>query len=243
MYSSPAVPRVVSHRGLHSDLPENSLPAFEAAIAAGAWGIELDVHGSLDGELFVHHDASLSIDGRDAPFTELDSKDVGKLRLPGDVAIPTLDQVLATIGSRANVFIEVKATGIEEAVARCLKRHVANADRYAVHAFDHRVVKRLLELSPSIRTGVLQVSYLLDSVGAMRLAGATDLWQHSDFIDSALVIDVHAAGGQVVAWTPNTPGRWDALADMGVDVICTDMVDACVAWSHRRGNAKHELYT
>jgi glycerophosphoryl diester phosphodiesterase len=243
MYSSPSVPRVVSHRGRHSDLPENSLPAFEAAIDAGAWGIELDVHGSLDGELFVHHDATLSIGGRDIPFTELDSRDVGNLRLPGDVAIPTLDQVLTSIGARAKVFIEVKARGIEESVARCLKRHIANVDRYAVHAFDHRVVKRLLELSPSIRTGVLQVSYLLDTAGAMRRAGASDLWQHSDFIDPALVIDVHAAGGQVVAWTPNTPARWDELADMGVDVICTDMVDACVEWAQRRAEAKHELYT
>ena len=235
MYSTPPVPRVVSHRGLHSSVPENSLPAFEAAIEAGAWGIELDVHGSLDGELFVHHDALLRVDGEDKAFSELDSKDVGNLRLPGDVAIPTLDQVLTAVGERANVFIEIKATGIEETVARCLKRHSPNADRYAVHAFDHRVVKRMLELSPSVRSGVLQVSYLLDSVGAMRRAGASDLWQHSDFIDAALVTDVHAAGGRVVAWTPNTPARWDELADLGVDVICTDLVDVCVEWARSRG--------
>ena len=243
MYSSPAVPRVVSHRGLHSAFPENSLPAFEAAIAAGAWGIELDVHGSLDSELFVHHDASLAVGGRDTPFIEMDSRDVRNFRLPGDVPIPTLDQVLAAIGARANVFIEIKARGIEEAVARCLKRHIANADRYAVHAFDHRIVKRMLELAPSIRTGVLQVSYLLDSVGAMRRAGASDLWQHSDFIDSALVADVHAAGGRIVAWTPNTPAKWDELADMGVDVICTDPVDACAEWALSRADANDELYT
>src|SRR5688500_14616916 len=109
MYSSPAVPRVVSHRGLHSSLPENSLPAFEAAIAAGAWGIELDVHGSLDAEVFVHHDAALRVGDRETPITDMDSKDIGNFRLPGDIPIPTLDQVLTAIGARVNVFIEIKA--------------------------------------------------------------------------------------------------------------------------------------
>src|SRR3970040_1666173 len=34
----------IAHRGASADAPENTLPAFEAALAAGADALELDVH-------------------------------------------------------------------------------------------------------------------------------------------------------------------------------------------------------
>ena len=230
MYSSKSLPLAVSHRGLHTTLPENSIPAFEAAIAAGAEGIELDVHGSADGVLYVHHDPVLQVNGSLIPFNALDSSDIAKLRLDGDVPIPTLDDTLTAIGTRARTFIEVKAAGVETDLARCLRRHSHNAEQYAVHAFDHRIVKRMLELIPSIRTGILQVSYLVDSTDAMRRAGADDLWQHADFIDAELVTDIHARGGRVVSWTPNDHSQWERLSSLGVDAICTDRIDDYVAW-------------
>ena len=234
MYSSKSSPLAVSHRGLHDSLPENSIPAFEAAIAAGAEGIELDVHGSADGVLHVHHDAVLPLDSGPIPFALLESRDIAKLRLDGDTPIPTLDDTLAAIGSRASVFIEVKAAGVETDLARCLRRHPQNSARYAVHAFDHRIVRRMLELMPSIRTGILQVSYLVDSGEAMRRAGADDLWQHADFIDVQLVTDVHARGGRVVAWTPNVDSQWEHLSGMGVDAICTDRIGEYFVWRSSR---------
>jgi glycerophosphoryl diester phosphodiesterase len=242
MYSTESTPLAISHRGLTAAAPENTIPAFLAALEAGAAGIELDVHGSADDVLFVHHDAAVGTQDGMLPFARLDSKDIAKLTLDGQVKIPTLDETLAEIGSRALVFIEIKASGIESAVARCLRRHMDNIDRYSVHAFDHRIVKRVLELIPSVRTGALQVSYLLDTVGALRKAGATDLWQHADFIDASLVTDVHAAGGRVVAWTPNGESQWTSLAAMGVDAVCTDRIDAFVNWAREKAAATGTLH-
>ena len=243
MYSRDSLPLAISHRGLSSVAPENTIPAFLAAIEAGAWGIELDVHGSADDVLVVHHDASIPIDGKPVPFLHLDSKDIAKIALEGDTRIPTLDDTLAAIGSRANVFIEVKGSALESSVARCLRRHMSNIERYSVHAFDHRIVKGVLELIPSVRTGALQVSYLIDSATALRKAGATDLWQHADFIDARLVTDVHAAGGIVVAWTPNDEAQWEALSRLDVDAVCTDRVDAFVEWTRAKTEATGSLPT
>lgn len=230
MYSGTQLPLAISHRGLHASVAENTIPAFTAAIEAGAEGIELDVHASSDDILYVHHDPDVELDGSRMPIRKLDSRQLGEVRLDGDGRIATLDDALSAIGPRCDVFIEVKASGIENTVARCIRRHMGNADRYAVHAFDHRVVKRILELVPSVRTGILQVSYLIDSCGAMRRAGASDLWQHSDFIDDRLVIDVHSCGGRIIAWTPNSPSEWERLASLGVDGICTDAVDKYLSW-------------
>ena len=53
--------RHIAHRGLHTPdqgVPENSLPAFKAAVELG-FGVELDVHITKDDKLVVFHDDTL----------------------------------------------------------------------------------------------------------------------------------------------------------------------------------------
>ena len=52
-------PLIIGHRGASAVAPENSMAAFEAAIAAGADGIEFDVHLSRDGVPVIIHDETL----------------------------------------------------------------------------------------------------------------------------------------------------------------------------------------
>ncbi|MDW7659019.1 MAG: glycerophosphodiester phosphodiesterase family protein, partial [Bacillota bacterium] len=53
-------PRIISHRGFNTIAPENSLPAFAAALSLGAHEIELDVWPTSDGELLVCHDPTIN---------------------------------------------------------------------------------------------------------------------------------------------------------------------------------------
>jgi glycerophosphoryl diester phosphodiesterase len=55
-----AAPLVLAHRGANRVAPENTVAAFEQALAMGADGVELDVHRSADGALVVHHDATVA---------------------------------------------------------------------------------------------------------------------------------------------------------------------------------------
>jgi len=50
---------IIAHRGASTDERENTLPAFERAIAVGADFVELDVQVSADGALVVFHDVDL----------------------------------------------------------------------------------------------------------------------------------------------------------------------------------------
>lgn len=52
-------PLYIAHRGLSARFPENTLAAFNAAVAAGAVMIELDVTLSRDRRLVILHDRSL----------------------------------------------------------------------------------------------------------------------------------------------------------------------------------------
>ena len=52
-------PRVCAHRGFNTIAPENSMPAFGAAVAMGAEEIELDLWYTKDGQIVSTHDAGL----------------------------------------------------------------------------------------------------------------------------------------------------------------------------------------
>ncbi len=52
-------PRTCSHRGFNTVAPENTLPAFGAAVAMGAEEIEFDLWYTKDGEIVSMHDRNL----------------------------------------------------------------------------------------------------------------------------------------------------------------------------------------
>lgn len=52
-------PRICAHRGFNTVAPENSMPAFGAAVALGAEEIEFDLWSTTDGELVSCHDRTL----------------------------------------------------------------------------------------------------------------------------------------------------------------------------------------
>lgn len=217
-------PEIIAHRGTPRAHPENSLPGFALALALGVDGIELDVHLTRDGVPVVHHDPDLGgaspLAGRRIADLSLD--ELRAHALAPDVPVPTLAEVCALADGRATLYVEVKARDAEDAVAALLAPHGA---RTPVHSFDHRVARGVRDRAPGTPVGVLSVSYLVDTVGAMRAASARDLWQHWSMIDAALVEAVHTSGGRLIAWTVNEPTHAIALARLGVDGICTDVPD------------------
>lgn len=221
-----SVPTLIAHRGLPRRHRENTLPGFLAATAAGADGWELDVHGTRDGVVVVHHDAVLPpvagpLAGR--ALAALDWAELASVSLgTAGETVPTLDAVLSAAGAM-EVYVEVKAHGIEAAVLACLSRHPGV--RTAVHSFDHRAPRAIHGANPAIPVGILLDSYLLDPVHAMTAAGARDYWPHREMVDAALVSAIHRVGGRVIVWTVNDPAQARALAAIGVDALCTDVPD------------------
>lgn len=208
-------PEVIAHRGANREAPENTLPAFEAAVRLGADGIELDIQMTADGMPVVHHDARLpDRAGPGLQISALTHSEVTRLS-----ALPTLGEVIESVGRRCRLYVEIKAPDAIEAVLTLLR---PLGESCAVHAFDHRVIARARVLAPAIPRGILLVSHLLDAAAVMRAVGARDLWQHVDMVDRELIDGVHSGGGRVICWTANDPSRARRLISMGVDGLCTD---------------------
>ena len=220
------LPELVAHRGASRERPENTLAAFAVALDHRAAGIELDVHATADGVVVVHHDPvphGVYPDGRveRRPIAELRYVELSTLRHAGE-AIPSLRDVLALVGDRATVYVEIKGAGIERAVVDVVR---ASSARCAIHSFDHATIGRVRELAPEIPRGLLFDAGDTDTMLAeMAVRDARDLWPQATLIDAAMVDAAHRAGKRIVAWTVDDRQLASYLAAIGVDALCTDDV-------------------
>lgn len=220
-------PAIIAHRGASRAFRENTMPAFRHALDLGVDGIELDVHATADGVLVVHHDAAVAIGHGEAvefvPIVSVSAAQLSEHRLASGDHVPTLHEVCELVGTRAELFVEVKAPHVEALVAALLDQHPTV--RSAVHAFDHRTPVGVRALRPATPIGLLSASYPLDVRGVLSWSDATAFWQHAELIDEALVVAVHEAGVRLIAWTVNSAPHARQLAAWGVDGLCTDVPD------------------
>lgn len=221
------VTQIVAHRGASLDRPENTVAAFDRALELGADAVELDVHLSADGQLVVHHDAIPHVAPNPAlagiAIRSLTVEQLRAFRVRGE-PIPTLEEVVRSVRGRAVIYCELKGAGTAASAVRILE-HLG--DGAAVHSFDHRQIADARRIGPAVPRGVLEASYHISPTASMESVGARVLWMAAELIDADLVGAVHTRGGEISAWTVNTPAEMLRLAGLGVDILCTDDVALC----------------
>jgi glycerophosphoryl diester phosphodiesterase len=170
-------PLVVAHRGAAAIAPEHTIPAYEAAVAAGADALWLDVQETADQQLVIHHGDRLerTTNGRgrvrDWTVRELKRLDAGRWfgwRFRGQ-RIQTLSEVLERFRDRAGFVVALRAgsdvyPGIEERALGLLHLHGA-ADRTLVASRDHHALARCHALDADITLGACVAARLLDPGG------------------------------------------------------------------------------
>ncbi len=147
-------------RGVLGNAPENSPEAFAAAIGAG-YGIECDVQLTADGEAVVFHDFTLDrLTGASGAVRDRTAAELGEIMLTGGGApIPTLAQVLAQVGGRVPLLIEVKMRAqwpvapLAAAVARALAGYQG---AHGVMSFDPRVPQWFARHAPDTPRGLVR---------------------------------------------------------------------------------------
>jgi glycerophosphoryl diester phosphodiesterase len=220
----------VAHRGLWSPAgaPENSLAAFQAA-CAGGYGIELDVQITRDGEAVVFHDASLErMCGAEGRVRDRTVAELQELRLKGtDEIIPTLAEVLAQVGHRALVHIELKTPfgevgPLEKRVCEVLIDHNGptcvigfNPYSHAWFAAHHPQILRGLDsyrwndkgaemLAPEQRKALARLEQV-------EIAHPHFLALGLDMLPDPRADVLRAQGMPVIAWTVRSPADWERV--------------------------------
>ncbi len=222
----------IAHRGYSGVYPENTMPAFEAAIEAGADGVEFDVQFSRDGELVIMHDETVdrTTNGhgfvKDHTLAELKSLDASaafKGRY-GIVRVPTLEEYLERVKDLDFLTnIELKTgifeyDGIETAVADLVRRYRLQ-DRVIISSFNHYSVLRAHAAAPEIRCGFLTESWIVNA-GAYTRSHGIECWHpHWASVTGETAAKLKANGIMINVWTVNEPAEALRLQSLGADAV------------------------
>lgn len=154
------IERPIAHRGLHDaaqGVPENSMPAFEAAALVG-YPIELDVRVTADGIAVVYHDIELErLTKRPGRIEDIDSDVVRDLRLTGTgYSVPLLRDVLDIINGRTPILVEVKNEGVAGAVEEATAADLSAYDgEVAVQSFNPLTLQWFRRNARNLARGLL----------------------------------------------------------------------------------------
>lgn len=216
----------VAHRGASADRPENTLPAFELAIAQGADVVECDVRRTRDGQLLLLHDATVdrTTSGTGA-LRDLSADEAQALDAGDGECIPTLAQVLALARGRVRVNLDLKEGDIA-ADALAAVREADMLDAVTFISFLPETWDALARLSPES-----PIVHLVDSATslaglAMGEAGsqsvAAGVGAPYGLVSPELVERMHRHGYGVFAWTVDDDAEMRRLIDAGVNGIVTN---------------------
>jgi glycerophosphoryl diester phosphodiesterase len=239
-------PLVFAHRGGCALGPENTLAAFDLGMAAGADGLEFDVHLSADGVAVVHHDLSLdrttSASGPIAAKTaaELALVDAGyhfgadggfPFRAQG-IGVPTLRQVLQRYPeARTIIEMKVDAAALGEAVAEEVRRAGA-VDRVCVAGYGSRSMTAaraaLPEMACSACLREVRMALYRTWAGwaprAPRYGGyqVPEVAGRLRIVSPRFIRAAHGAGLKVQVWVVDEEADMRRLLEWGADALISN---------------------
>ena len=237
-FLTPAPPRVLAHRGLALEAPENTLLAFLKALAIGITHLETDVHASSDGIAMISHDPDLSrLSGRAQKVGQLTAEQLRGIDLGEGQGYCSLEEALDAFPD-AKFNIDIKAGAAVQPTVDAILAAKA-VDRVLIGSFSP--ARRLAAISrmPGVATSVSSRGAVA-AVAAAK-AGALPLLRRVlrdvdavqlpvsvlrlDAMTPRAIRNFHAAGVEVHVWTINEPAEMQRLLDAGVDGLVTDRAD------------------
>ena len=224
----------IAHRGASGSAPENTLSAFKKAIELGVDAVELDLHGTADGEIVVIHDSSLDrttdLYGHinETTLETIRGADAGgwfDAEFAGE-PVPTLTEALACIGKETIAVLEIKDPLIAEAVVA--KIHETDTlDLTVVISFHTTVLQTIRTLEPRIATGWL-IGNHDKHVSPVRLCqqlgefGSSLLNINHELITAEFAYEVRRRGIALWCWTVDDIARMREMKVFGVQGITSN---------------------
>ena len=231
-------PRICAHRGFNSIAPENSMPAYGAAVALGAEEIEFDIWSTKDGVLVSSHDNTLDRvstgTGRigDYTFEELQAFDFGVKTGEAftGLTIIRFEDILKKFACTTIMNIHVKiwddmsADPMYEEIARLIRQYGAEKHCYMMSSTDQRL-REFHEIAPEInrcvgwdgnRTDMLR---MIDRALAL---GAEKVQLFKPFFDQSSVDYAKKNGILTNVFFADDPEEAVRYIDMGIDCILTN---------------------
>lgn len=224
----------IAHRGASGTAPENTLSAFKKALEIGVDAVELDLHGTADGEVVVIHDSSLdrttNLRGNvnQATLETIRGADAGEwfdAEFAGE-PVPTLEEALGCIAKETIAVLEIKDPLIAEAVVAKIHK-TDTLDLTVVISFHTTVLQTIRALEPRIPTGWLignhnkhlSPIHLCQQLGEL---GSSLLNVDHQLITAEFAYEVRRRGIALWCWTVDDIARMREMKAFGVQGITSN---------------------
>lgn len=237
--------KLIAHRGLSSEAPENTSKAFELAVKKGFYGVECDVRKTLDDHFVIMHDADLGrMCGKNLTIANMDLQQLKKYpvtsganatQYPG-LTVPTLEEYLdiLAVSETVHPFIELKEpftkAELQKIVAK-VKESGLLERTYFISMYKQNLLS-LKEIGVADQAN-LQYVYgaeeenktqaVNDSVINWCMANEIDLDVRYTLVKASDVSRLHEAGREVNVWTVNQLEKaFELLTEAKVDMLTTE---------------------
>ncbi len=230
-------PRLCAHRGFNTIAPENSMPAFGAAIALGAEEIEFDLWSTKDGVLVSCHDSTLDrvsngsgkiFEHTYAELLELDFGVKHGEKFKG-LKIPTFEEILQKFAGQVIMNIHVKIWDknfddpmIEQIVA-LIRKYDCEKHIYFMTTNDS-IIRRVMEYAPDLKVcvgwnGNKEPMSIVDR--AIEL-GAYKVQLFKPYFNQESIDKAHAHGILCNVFWADDPEEAKQYFRMGIDTVLTN---------------------
>lgn len=233
-----------AHRGGASEFPENTMPAFQAAVDLGYTYLETDAYCTSDGVLLAFHDDVLDrVTSHKGRIEDLPYATIREALVEGREPIPLLEDVL-TAWPHTKVNIDPKHDAAVEPLIALLRR-LNTLDRVCVGSFSGARLKRLrsafgpglcTSMGPSDVLRLKAAEFHVPVGGFDALCVQVPLYYGViPVVTRGFVRAAHRRGLQVHVWTVDDANEMERLIDLGIDGIMTDRPRILKEVLRRRG--------
>ena len=231
-------PRVCAHRGFSTIAPENTMPAFGAAVAMGADEIEFDLWPTADGEIVSCHDMSLErVSNGEGLITsrtlsELEKLDFGSKfseRFAG-LKIVKFEDILKKFACQVIFNIHVKPLSYEgdypfeimEKIVSLVRQYDCAKHCYFMLETDMQI-KQFKKYAPDIP---VCVGHLFDRpyaiVDRAIEFGCEKVQLYKPYFDKEMIEKAHKNGIICNVFWSDDPNETKEFLEMGIDTILTN---------------------
>ena len=235
---------IAAHRGERADAPENTLPAFAAAVTSGSDFLETDVQLTADGFAVLMHDDTVdrTTDGSgtvgDLTLEQIRALDAGSWYDPAfaGTQVPTFGDFLDLLVTAPDVtaLIELKSAWTTAQVIPLIRGvyYRGLQDRVVFASFSPRSLEAIQQADPAIPRVLIRQVLPLDPVAVATRYGVIALMTRASALEARpdAVREMHDAGLGILLYTLNNEDRWHEALGWGVDGIVTDKPSTLDAW-------------
>ena len=216
---------IIAHRGRTSGkYRDNTLEAFEHAIAVGVDMLEFDVRRTMDAKLIIFHDRSIR--GK-----RLSKLTYDQIKTTLGFTPPLLSDVLA-LGSRVKLDIELKEDGYVEDIIKLIKQ-ACSSDQIIITSFQPGILSQVKDYAPKYDTGLV-VANGLGSIKRAHSCRADYLVLHYFWIKLGMLQLAAKAGLPCLVWATNNPQVIHRqLSDPRIIGLITDVPEQAIAVAKR----------